>query len=194
MPSITVHPVIAHRQSAVVLVLVAALATTGCTRALRSWEVADPILYANQDSGCAAGADGCLYPSGLLLAAWPDGRILRTESADTIGLRYVLGAPAAAQRDIVIAAVNRLEQIARVPERNSRPGATFHTVVIATAAGGARSWRIELPVTREEDAVVEEQLITLMQIELTDSRSIHWSELPRFDAPVIGDWRTVHHP
>jgi len=149
-------------------------------------------MYANQDGGCRAGVAGCRYDTGLLLAVWADGRVLRAESADTVGLRYVLGTPAASRSETLRETVDQLAGFDGSPNRDVPAGSASHDIVIATPAGQPRYFRFPIPVEQETQALVEERLIEIMQMELDDVRRVHWSELPRFDAPVVGNWRSVH--
>lgn len=148
-------------------------------------------MFANQDGGCPAESSECRYGTGLLLAVWTDGRILKAESADTIGLRYVMGSTAPEQRDAVLAALGELGQMTIAADAEQAPGIATHHIIVATTGGRARSIRVEIPVTDEQHALVEEKLTSIMGVELQDRRSVHWSELPRFDSPVTGDWRYV---
>jgi len=182
----------ARKTGTVLLIALATLIAVGCARPVRSWELSDPIMFANQDGGCAAGAAGCRYQTGLLLAVWPDGRVLRAESADAVGLRYVLGSPTAEHRETLRATVDQLAGFDASPDQAMPPGSASHHVVVARPTGPRRSWRFPIPVEHETQAFVEERLISIMQIELEDARSVHWTELPRFDSPVVGNWRSVH--
>ena len=171
-------------------ILLIALATAGCSTApLRSWQLADPLLVADQLGDCAGPDSPCRFATGLLIAVWPDGRVLRTESADDIGLRYVFGTPV--DTATLLAKVDALAAVSPGGAAELPAATAGHRVIVATADSGARSWIFRIPVDSNLHADVEERLIDIMQAELATARSLHWSELPRFDAPVTGDWRRV---
>lgn len=182
----------AHRTRTLLLIGLATLTATGCVRSVRSWELSDPIMFVNQDGGCAAGATACRYNTGLLLAVWADGRVLRAESADAVGLRYVLGSPAESRSGMLRETVDRLARFDGSPNRDVPPGAASHRLVVATLTGPPRAFHFPIPVEHDAQALVEELLIEIMQVELEDARDVHWTELPRFDSPVVGNWRIVN--
>lgn len=179
----------------VTLIIAAAVAAAACTAPpLRSWELSDPLMYADQHGDCETQAAECRFASGLLIAVWPDGRLLRAESADAIGLRYEFGSVPPDRIDALLARVNELSRLPADGDENPGTGTAYHRVVVAGEDGVRKSWRFAIPVDAQAHADVEERLIAIMSSKLAESRSIHWSELPRFDAPVSGNWRIVARP
>jgi len=182
-----------HDIFGILLIVLITVAGTACTRPTLSWQLADPVMYVNQIGDCDSGAINCDFASGLLLAVWADGRVLRTETGDTIGFRYILGSPPAEGVAALLAAVAELGLLPSV-EVSKVTADVSHHVVVAGRDGLRRTWVFAIPVREPLFADIEERLVAIMETELEDARSIHWSELPRFDAPVTGNWRIVRQP
>lgn len=64
------------------------LLLVGCAPVLTYRDFENPVFFANQASGYCS---DCKWKSGLLVAVWPDGRILRARSGEEVGYVYSYG-------------------------------------------------------------------------------------------------------
>lgn len=166
-------------------ITIAALLLAGCTSALTYRDFDDPIFFANQSSGYCS---DCKWKSGLLAAVWPDGRILRARSDEEVGRTYSYGTLKAEDLDFIRRSVKDLYE-----QNIQSPGVPidFSSRDIWTYPEGVGS--IDSPnyfyaIDDAEGYRPDEVLGEIMRMEMENSRSLTWNELPRFAPPVHGVW------
>jgi hypothetical protein len=105
----------------------------------------EPLLVIWQDCEAPGGAkDWPKFPTGLIAAVWPDGRIIRATEKKTVGQKYVEGKVARADSEgffKVLASPNLLEMPDKFSVAVDGPSRT----VIIRESGKKHQWTRDIP-------------------------------------------------
>lgn len=161
------------------------LLLVGCAPVLTYRDFENPVFFANQGRGYCF---DCKRKSGLLVAVWPDGRILRARSDEEVGNAYSYGTLKPEDLEAVKQSVKALYD-----QNIESPGVPidFPYRSIWTYPEGVDSvdcpnyfYSIDDTEGYQPDEVLEE----IMRMDMENSKSLTWNELPRFRPPVNGVW------
>lgn len=172
----------------VLLFMVSLSLVTSCTPSLRLTyhDFSKPIFYAEQRG--ALNPSQSILKSGLQVAIWLDGRILRAKSASTVGLEYYYGKLNSQNLETVIERIQTLYKSdiksPGVPiDCASRSISLFPEGVDPLIAPG-----YFYAPDIEENFEPENALQDFMQMEIEEIKTLSWDQLPRFGPPVFGVW------
>ena len=130
----------------------------------------------------------CPHKSGLLVAIWPDGRILRAASKESVGNNYIYGR--LSDRDTE----NSIMQVQELYDSNiESPG-----VIIDSSYRDIWIFPVSVPdqstmyfyTVGEDEYRPELALRQIMDMKIFGGRDLSWDQLPRFGPGVRGVWTT----
>ena len=168
------------------LLIFALLVLSSCVPTLTYRDFEDPIFFANQRAGgtCIE----CPFKTGLMVAIWPDGRILRALSEETVGNNYVYGHMSSRDIENTIALVQELYE-----SDIDSPGViidfSYRFIWVFPVSDPDQSATF-LYTIGEEGYQPDSALGQIMDIEIISGRELRWDQLPRFGSGVWGVWTT----
>jgi len=160
---------------------------TACAKHATYKDFEDPLLFQDQDGG---GFGGSEYKSGLYLAVWPDGRILKAVSAFWIGHSYKYGKLSAEDLEKVVALTLQLKQGYEEcsPIGIDAPYRRLYAFPPGLNSSSAPIVAYEIATTLPQSCSIAAEIEGILEMGILHGRVITWDQIPRFRPGVWGDW------